>query len=276
VYLNGDYLPLEQARISPLDRGFLFGDGVYEVVPVYGGKPFRMPEHLRRLDSSLEGIQLDTGLNREDYATIASELLHRNGVSDAGLYLQITRGAPTFRDHPFPRDVRPTVYAHCFPIKPPSLDPESAGMTTVTRPDIRWQSCDIKSVALLANVLARQASAVEDADETILIRDGEVTECSASNVFIVESGIIVTPPKGPTILPGITRDAVLDIAREHAIPTREENISEARLRAADEVWVTSSTKEISPVLSIDDCPVGTGKAGPVWRRLAELYQEAKR
>jgi D-alanine transaminase len=276
VYLNGDFLPLEQAHISPLDRGFLFGDGVYEVVPVYTGRPFRMAEHLRRLSSSMRAIHLETDLGESAFAELLSTLVARNDLSDAGLYLQVTRGAPAFRDHSFPERVRPTVYAHCFPLKPVNLDPDSAGIATVTRPDIRWGACNIKSIALLANVLARQESVREGAGETILVRDDTVTECSASNVFIVEAGTLVTPPNGPWILPGITRDVVLDLARENDIPWREESFSEARLRAADEVWVTSSTKEITPVLSIDAQNVGNGRAGPLWQRVSGLYQQTKR
>lgn len=274
VYLNGEYMPLGQACVPVLDRGFLFGDGVYEVIPVYGRHLFRLQQHLDRLESSLKATRIPSPHTTEEWKGIFQGLIDSCPDGDAGLYLQVTRGVAV-RDHTFPERVRPTVFAMINPIKPVSAETLKTGIRAVVREDIRWNRCDIKSVSLLGNVLLRQEAADADATETILIRDGLVTEGSISNVFVVKTGEIVTPPKGQLLLGGVTRDLVLELAREHGLPVREAEIREPSLRSADEIWTTSSTKEVLPVTSLDGCPVGEGKPGPVWETIRALYAKCK-
>lgn len=276
VYLNGAFLPVAEARVSVFDRGFLFGDGVYEVIPVFAGRPFRLPHHLRRLAASLEEIRLSNPLSEEQWKAVFARLIAANGGSgDQSVYLQITRGVAP-RDHAFPAKATPTVFAYAQPLKYPSAGEIEHGVAAVTAADIRWSRCDIKAITLLANALARQQAIERGAAETILIRDGEVTEGAASNVFVVRQGRLVTPPKGPYILPGITRDLVLELARAHGIPCAEEAVSETELRHAEEIWMTSSTKEILAVTRLDDRPVGSGRPGPLHARLLALYRDYKR
>jgi D-alanine transaminase len=269
VYLNGDFLPIESAKISVLDRGFLFGDGVYEVIPVYGGKPFRLAEHLQRLENSLAGIRMESPLATSDWEAIFARLI--DGIEDQSIYLQVTRGAPPKRDHAFPKNTPPTVFAMCTPIAPIP----ASGVCAITVPDIRWQWCHIKAITLLANVLQRQQAVDAGCAEAILVRDGQAIEGAASNLFVVSGGTIVTPPKGNDILPGITRDLTVEIAHAHGIPCEERSIPLNELRSASEVWVTSSTREILPVVMLDQNPVGDGTPGPVWQRVNSLYQEHK-
>lgn len=273
-YLDGHYLPLSQATVSPLDRGFLLGDGVYEVIPVYGGRPFRLAAHLRRLADSLAAIRLAPPLTDTEWADIIETLLARvDDAGDRGFYLQVTRGAAARRDHRFPgTDTAATVFAYPMPVLPPA---NTTGATVVTAPDYRWGRCDIKSIALLANVLLRQASADQGADETLMLRDGLATEGSASNVFAVVDGVLATPPLGPLILPGITRALVLELARAEGVPCAERPLAEAELRGADEVWIASSTREVVAVVRIDGEPVGDGVPGPMWRRLRRAFDEHK-
>ncbi|MBS1213068.1 MAG: D-amino acid aminotransferase [Proteobacteria bacterium] len=270
VYLNGEFLPLADAKISVLDRGFLFGDGVYEVIPVYGGKPFRLAEHLERLGNSLRGIRLDSPLNPEAWEKIFGQLI--SGDHDQSIYLQVTRGAPPKRDHAFPENTAPTVFVMCTPIAPIP----ASGVCAITVPDIRWQWCHIKAITLLANVLQRQQAVDAGCAEAILIRDGHAIEGAASNLFAVVGDTILTPPKGNDILPGITRDLVVEIAHENGIPCEERSISLSELQGAEEIWVTSSTREILPVVKLDGKPVGSGMVGPVWQRIDTLYQDYKR
>jgi D-alanine transaminase len=274
VYLNGAFLPVEQATVSVQDRGFIFGDGVYEVIPVYGGRLFRLGPHLERLARSLREIRLDDPLSDAEWRRSLEELVARNGGGDQSVYVQVTRGAAP-RDHAFPKDVRPTVYAISSPLKPLPADLAANGVAAVVLPDNRWQRCDIKAITLLANILLRQQAIDQGAAEAILVRDGLVNEGAASNLFIVRDGVAVTPPKGPYLLPGITRDLILELAAAHGVPHREALIREAELRGADEVWLTSSTREILPVTRLDQRPVGGGKPGPVWRRMMDLYQDYK-
>lgn len=270
VYLNGEYLPLSQAKVSVLDRGFLFGDGVYEVVPVYGGKPFRLPEHMERLGRSLAGIRMAQPLDETQWETIFQRLIH--GEEDQSIYLQITRGVGPKRDHAFPKaDVPPTVFAMCTPIAPIP----ATGAKAITVPDIRWQWCHIKAITLLANVLQRQQAVDEGCAEAILLRDGFAIEGSASNLFAVVDGVLLTPPKGNEILPGITRDLVVELALANAIPLQERKITLEELDRAEEVWVTSSTREVLPIIELDGKPVGTGEPGPVWSKMDALYQQRK-
>jgi len=277
VYLNGQYLPAASATISVMDRGFLFGDGVYEVIPVYGGRLFRLEPHLQRLDQSLAGIRIDNPLTHAEWQALLEELLERNSShgEDQSIYFQVTRGVAARRDHAFPKGITPTIFACSNPLTTPDEAYYADGLSAITATDIRWDRCNIKAITLLPNVLLRQEAIDAGGAEAILLRDGLAIEGAASNLFIVEDDTLITPPTGPQLLPGITRDLVLEIARSHNIPCREEAISEAQLRRADEVWLTSSTKEIMPVTQLDNSPVGTGRPGPLWRRLRELYQGYK-
>lgn len=279
AYLNGKFMPLDEARISPLDRGFLFADGVYEVIPAYGSKLFRLDEHLARLDASLAAIQLPNPLTRADWTTLLNSLIEQNGGGNIYIYLQITRGAAAKRDHAFPvPPVAPTIFAMTGLIATPAADmPDTTpGVAAITLDDIRWSRCDIKSVALLANVLMRQQAVSEGASEAILIRDGFATEGSASNFFIVRQGVIVTPPKSHLILPGITRDLLVELARKHGMAVEEREITETELKSADEVWLSSSTREVVPVTRLNGHLLGDGRPGPVWRQMARHYVDFKR
>lgn len=273
VYLNGRFLPVDEARISVLDRGFVFGDGVYEVIPVYGGRLFRLEAHLERLDHSLAGIRFANPLPRDAWQALLEQLVERNGGGDQSLYLQVTRG-PAPREHAFPARVTPTVFAMSDPLGP---IPERLrqGAAAITVEDIRWRLCHIKAITLLPNVLLRQQAIDRGAVEAIMLRDGEVTEGAASNVFMVRDGAVVTPPKSNLLLPGITRDLVVELCAANGIPIAETGVPEARLRNADEVWLTSSTKEVLPVVRLDEAPVGDGVPGPVWQRVIALYQAYK-
>jgi D-alanine transaminase len=272
VYLNGAFLPPERAQVSCFDRGFVFADGVYEVIPAYGGRLFRLPQHLARLDNSLAGIRLANPLAARDWQAIFTRLLEAAGTADQSVYLQVTRG-PAERDHAFPKLVSPTVFAYSQPLKYPEPAQLAAGVSTVTVPDIRWQRCDIKAIALLPNVLMRQQATEQGAAEAILIRDGRMMEGSASNIFLVLKGVLVTPPKGPFILPGVTRDLALELARAHGLAYEERAVTEAELRGADELMLSSSTKELLPITRLDGKPVGNGKPGPLHARLHALYQD---
>ena len=271
VYLNGEFLPLESAKISVLDRGFIFGDGVYEVLPVYNGQLFRLVEHLQRLDNSLQAIRLANPLSRKQWIDILTTLVAHNQGGDQSVYLQVTRG-PAKREHNFPQLIQPTVFIMSEAIQ---ANPPSPGVKAITCPDIRWQRCDIKAIALLANILLRQQAVDVGAVEAILIRDGYVMEGAASNIFVVIDGIAMTPPKSQYILPGITRDLILEVMQANQLPYREIAITEAQLRSADEIWVTSSVREILPITTLDEKIVGSGKPGPVWSQIWQLYQNYK-
>jgi D-alanine transaminase len=275
-YLNGAYLPLAEARISPLDRGFLYADAVYEVMPVYGGRPFRFAAHSERLARSLAGISMADPHTHQEWRTILGTLIERNGGGEQYVYWQVTRGAQLGRTHaPLPNIPR-TVFAFCAPW--PALSPATLehGISCVTAADTRWARCDIKSTALLANVLLRQLSVDAGAAETILLRDGELTEASASAVHVVSGGEVLTPPYSRRILTSTTRGAVEELAARIAIHCRVVPISEAQLRAADEVWLSAATREVQPVTSIDGRAVGSGRPGPLWRRVYEELQRYKR
>lgn len=272
-YLDGVFQPLDAIRISPLDRGFLFADGVYEVVPVYNGHPFRLQAHLDRLANSLAEIRLD---HHQDWPGLFEALIARNGGGDLSVYLQVTRGAPTVRDHAFPASVEPTVFAMARPLKAPDPRALREGLSMACVPDNRWGSCHIKSVALLANVLARQQAVELGADDAILSRDGQLTETSAGNLYLVRDGVMLTPRADRRILHGITRSVLLELARDAGIPCRETDLSTAELARAEEVWTSSSTKEVLPVTRIDGRPVGSGEPGPLWERMWALLQAHKR
>lgn len=279
AYLNGEFLPLAEARISPMDRGFLFADGIYEVIPVYGGTPFRLEEHLTRLERSLAEIQLPTPVARADWPALIEALISNNGGGNLSLYLQITRGTAAVRDHAFPpAGTPPTVFAMVSPMSTPAADsPDTTpGVAVITVQDIRWLRCDIKSVSLLPNILMRQQAVSAGATEAIMLRDGVASEGAASNLFIVHDGTVITPPKDHLILGGITRDLVLELCAAHNVPYREAPITEASLRSADEIWLTSSTREIVPVIRLDEQIISGGRPGPVWHRVARLYVDFKR
>lgn len=276
VYLNGAYLPEEQALVPVSDRGFLFGDGVYEVIPAYGGHLLRLDEHLARLQHSLDGIRLANPMDQRQWQTLLEALLARNADlgDDLSVYLQVTRGAAK-RDHAFPAGVPATVYASVSAITPLSAELVAGGLAAITVPDIRWQRCDIKAITLLPNVLMRQQAIDAGAADAILVRDGMVTEGAASNIFIVLQGEVITPPKGQYLLPGITRDLVLELVRVEGLPLREAFFSPEQLAQADEVWLTSSTREVVAVTQLDGKPVADGRPGPVWARIYAQYQQLK-
>ncbi|PPD20804.1 MAG: D-amino acid aminotransferase [Methylomonas sp.] len=271
VYLNGRYLPLAEANVSVLDRGFLFGDGVYEVIPVYSGRLFRLEDHIVRLNVSLAGIRLLLDKTVAEWQAIFMPLLASD--KDQYIYLQISRGYAAKRDHGFPDPVEPTVFAMCSDIKP--FAGRITGIKALTLNDTRWARCDIKATALLAPVLLRQEALDQDCAEAILLRNGYVTEGAASNVFAVIDGELITPPRNADILAGITRDVILELAQAHAIACREGIIAEEALADASEIWVTSSTREIVPVIEIDGKAVGDGKPGPVFQRMDALFQAYK-
>jgi D-alanine transaminase len=275
VFLNGEVLPLEEAKVPVLDRGFIFGDGVYELVPVYSRVAFRLDEHLARLERSLGEAKIRKPYSRQRWREIIYQLVDAQPFEDQGVYFQVTRGVAK-RDHAFPKDAQPTVFMMSNPLVNPPRAQVEAGGTAVSAQDNRWLRCDIKSISLLGNVLARQISADAGAAETILFRDGRLTEASASNVFIVKRGVIVSPPKSSLILPGITYDVMAELARANGMPLEFREVPEVDVRAADEIWVTSSSKEVLAIVSLDGRKVGDGKPGPQFRRMYELYQEFKR
>jgi len=275
AHLDGRLLPLGEVRLSPLDRGFLFGDGVYEVIPVYAGRLFHLPAHLKRLQYSLDGIRLKNPHSDADWTTLLKQLVEKNGGGDQAVYLQVTRGAPKDRDHSFPAGTAPTVFAMSSPLAglPPEL--KGKGAKTITLHDIRWQRCDIKCTALLGNVLLRQQATEAGCHEGLLVRDGHVTEGTASSLFVVEDGVLVTPPDGPELLPSITRDVVLQLAERVRLPMRRGRIPLGALERAEEVWLASSTREVYAVTQIDGKPVRDGVPGVVWQRMYSLFQEHK-
>jgi D-alanine transaminase len=274
AHFNGELLPLDRIHISPLDRGFIFGDGVYEVIPVYDGAPLRAREHFERLQRSMDEIRLDNPHGVDEWIELTRRLLaHHPG--NQSVYIQVTRGVPPKRDHVIPKGLAPTVFMMCQPLSTPSREAVENGVACVTAPDFRWEKCHIKSTSLLGNVLARQVSADAGATETILIRDGFVTEASSSNVFVVKKGVVAAPPRDHLILLGITYDLLTRLADEGKIELEIRPVAAAELAAADEVWLSSSTKEVRAVTTIDGKPVGTGKPGPVFRRMHALYQDYK-
>jgi D-alanine transaminase len=275
IYLNGEWMPIEQAKIPVLDRGFIFGDGVYEVIPSYSGHPFRLREHLVRLQSSLDGVRIANPYNPDRWDELVRDIVARNPWEDQYVYLQVTRGVAP-RDHAFPKGAKPTVFMMANPLVTPPQSQREQGVAAVTVADNRWLRCDIKSTSLLANCLLRQAAADAGAVESVLLRDGMLTEGSASNIFVVKNGVIITPPKTNFILPGITYDVVIELARANRLPLEVRPVSEAEVRNADELWLTSSTKEVLPIATLDGKPVGAGKPGPLAARMNQLYQDYKR
>jgi D-alanine transaminase len=274
VYLNGQFLPLAEAKIPVLDRGFIFGDGVYELVPVYSKKPFRLDEHLRRLQGSLDGIRLANPHGMDEWRECILRLIALQDFADQSLYIQVTRGVAP-RDHAFPSGVQPTVFMFSQPLVTASIEQKAAGVCAVTAVDNRWLRCNIKAISLLANILLRQEAIDIGCAETVMLRDGFLTEGAASNIFVVKDGILRAPPPSNLMLTGITYDVVLELASAHGIPTEVGPIAGAELRIADELWMTSSTKEIMAIVKLDGVAVGAGVPGPLAQRMDALYQTFK-
>ncbi len=270
AYLNGRYLAIEEACISPLDRGFLFGDAVYEVIPVFGGKPLLLDAHLQRLARSLGQLEIADPMDAQGWAAVIGQLVQRNGGGDLGVYLQVTRGADRGRDHMPPTGIEPTVFGMASTAPAPS-----STVTAVTLPDTRWGRCDIKATALLANILARRQAAEAGADEAILVWNGMVTEGSSSSVLIVENGRLVRRPNGQDILPGTTTDLIVELARGAGYACSEDMIPVTRLHEADEIWITSAMRGVAAVTVLDGQKIAAGQPGPVWRQVAALYEARK-
>ena len=277
VYLNGKFVPIEEAKVPVLDRGFIFGDGVYEVIPVYSRRPFRLAEHLKRLQHSLDGIKLKNPHSEREWTEILDQLIQRNTPEDQYLYLHITRGVAK-RDHAFPAPpVPPTVFVLSNPLTTPPPELLHSGISCITVADNRWLRCDIKAIALLPNVLLRQAAVEAGCAEAILIRDDAfLTEGAASNIFVVKNGRLLAPPKDNLMLPGITYDVILELAAANGIPYEVRRVSKAEVFSADELLLTSSTREVLAITTLDGKPVGSGRPGAMFARLHPLYQTFKR
>ncbi len=275
VYLNGEFIEAVEAKVSVLDRGFLFGDGVYEVIPVYNGQLFRLEQHLKRLQYSLSRIRMDLDWSLQQWQQMLQQLISKNEGKNLALYLQVTRGFAEKRDHRFPVNPVPTIYAMVNPLPPLLTEQEILPCTAITVDDIRWKNCDVKSISLLGNVLLAQQAFESDADESILINDGIATEGSISNMFMVKDGQIFSSLKDNRILGGITRELVIELLENNGMPVIEKEITVAELKNADEIWLTSSTKEIRPVIELDGVTVGSGSAGPIWNKAIKIYLEYK-
>ncbi len=276
VYLNGEFLPLAEARVPVMDRGFLFGDGVYEVIPVYSRRPFRLDEHLGRLARSLSGIRLEDPLPAEAWRDIVGRIVAAAEWEDQSIYLQVTRGPMEVRNHAFPKSVRPSILVMPEPLLTPPPAQRESGVAAVSAADIRWLRCDLKATSLLANCLLRQLAVEAGCAETVLFRDGFLTEGAASSIFVVRDGRLLVPPKGHLMLPGITYDLVLELAAGNGLPAEVRDVQETEVRRADELWMCSSTREVLPIVALDGHPVGAGRPGPVFARMYGWYQEFKR
>lgn len=275
VYLNGEYLPQNEAKISILDRGFLFGDGVYEVIPVYNGVCFRAIEHLDRLLKSLEGLSISIDLSHQQLIKIFYHLIEKNGAGDQHVYLQVTRGTMKKRLHSWEEVLSPNLLIMSTPVINTNQPLDTKGSKAITLDDIRWDYCHLKTTNLLPNVLLRQQAIAKDAVEAILIKDGLAIEGAATNLFIVKDSVIITPPKSNRLLGGITRDLILELCKTHKLLYREINISEDDLHDADEIWITASTKEIEPITTLNRHAVGKGSPGPMWLKVIGYFQDYK-
>lgn len=273
VYLNGDYVRLGDAQVSVLDRGFIFGDGIYDVVPAYGGRPFRMDEHLARLERSLASIDIRVDMQRADWEHLVTDLIKRSGLGDCMVYIQVTRGVAK-RDHAFPRQAQPTVFCMVSPFVRPGAEEREEGFSAVSIPDLRWLRCEIKSVSLLGNVLAKQAAVEAGVDEVLQFRSGFLSEAAASNVWIVKNNVLLAPPRNNLILEGIRYRLLEELAEQAGVPFEARPISEHEVDEADEIMVTSATKEVLPVTTYNGRPVGSGKPGPVYEKLRKGYDQA--
>ena len=276
AYVDGAFLPLAEARVSPMDRGFLFGDGAYEVIPVYSRRAFRLDEHVARLANTLAAMRLANPHSADEWKAIILEIVARNPWDDQSVYLQVTRGADTKRNHAFPGpEVKPTVFLMSEPLVTPSAEQLASGIAAVSAADIRWLRCDLKTVSMLANCLLRQHAIDHGCMETVLFRDSFLTEGAASSIFVCKDGVLLVPPKSHLMLPGITYDIVLELAARHGQPLEVREIHENELRAADEVWMTSSTKEVLAITTLDGKPVGSGTPGPLGEQMWQWYQDFK-
>jgi len=273
AYLNGEYIRLADARVSVLDRGFIFGDGIYDVVPAYGGRPFRMAEHLARLDRSMDAIGLASPMARADWEAIIHELIRCSGLGDCMVYMQVTRGVAR-RDHAFPAGVQPTVFCMVSPFKRPDAALRERGLSAIGIPDERWQRCDIKAISLLGNVLARQAAVEAGVDDVIQFRDGKLTEASAANIWVAKGGTLVAPLRDRYILEGIRYSLIEALAVQCGIPFESRPVNADEVASADELMLTSATKEILPITRYNHQPVGDGQPGPVYTRLRAAYDDA--
>lgn len=273
AYLNGSFVPLDEAKLPALDRGFLFGDSLYEVIPVYQGKPFTLNAHLDRLAQGLETTRIRSPLSHEQWRNIVQELIDRNGGGDQCLYIQISRGCDSVRNQQINPQTLPSVFAYSYAFQKPAKADMVKGLSVSTVRDIRWKHADIKTCSRLAYVLMFEEAKANGADEGIILNNGYVTEGTASNVFIVRHGVIITPPKSPLLLSGITRELILQIAEKHSLPYRETKISEYDCLKADEMWVASAVRLVRPVTEFNGTPVGKGKAGPMWETIWELYEQ---
>ncbi|GHD08532.1 cytochrome c551 [Halioglobus japonicus] len=279
VYLNGEYMPMEEAHISPMDRGFLFGDGIYEVVPSYAGKLVGFKPHLDRMQDGLDAIEIQLKVDQAQWREIADQLIAKNGGGNLGIYFHVSRGADSKRAHAYPENIDPTLFAFAFEI-PPAPQPaksDATPYTVSTAEDLRWKRCNIKSTALLGNVMHYQQGHAAGHSETLLYNQhGELTEAAACNVFVVKDGVIATPELDHQKLPGITRLMLLEILRKDGtLPVEERVVKLEELDTADEVWITSSSKEIAPVIAIEDKPVGDGEVGDMWLAAQTLYSAHK-
>jgi len=279
VFLNGSYMPIDEAKISPLDRGFLFGDGIYELIPSYSGKMIGFKKHINRMNDGLKEIGIELNWRDEQWLSLCKNLITKNGTGNFGVYLHVSRGVDIKRFHAFPKDIKPTVFAMTVDI-PASETPDLSSIkryTLISSEDLRWQRCNIKSTSLLGNVLHFQEGHEAGCQEILLYnRNQELTEASSSNVFIVKNGVIATPIADNQILPGITRRLVIDILKsDGSFLVEERVITLDEVKNADEIWITSSSKGIAPVTVLDGNTVGTGKVGPIWLKAATLYDQKK-
>ncbi len=272
-YLNGAYLPLTEARVSPLDRAFLFGDAVYEVIPVYGGRPFRLREHLDRLNRSLAGIRVPAPRSHPEWAAICSRLVAQSGGQESYIYLQVSRGAEFGRSHAWPEGLTPTLFAYATAMEPTPARLIDQGVAAVTSAETRWARRDIKSTALLANVLLKKLAVDAGAFETIMLERGQLTEGSSTTVQVVSDGVIHTPPNGHDVLPGTTREVVAELAVRLKLSSNNSPVPEALLRSADEIWLSFSTCGVLAVTALDGQAVGSGKPGPVFKRMHAAFVE---
>jgi D-alanine transaminase len=270
-YLNGSYQPLADAAVSPLDRGFLFGDAVYEVIPVYHGRPFRLREHLDRLDRSLTAIRMTPPRSHPEWAAICLQLVAQNGGQESYIYIQVSRGAELGRNHAWPEGLAPTLFAYVTALDPTPAKLLDQGVAAVTAADIRWARRDIKSTALLANILLKKLAADAGAFETIMLENGELTEGSSTTVHVISNGVIHTPPNGAHILPGTTRDVVTELAVRLGLSSNNSRVPESLLRGADEIWLAFSTRGVLPVTQLDGAAVGTGRPGPMFKRMHAAF-----
>jgi len=269
-YLNGEYLPLRDARVSPLDRAFLFADSVYEVLPAIGGRLFRFREHFDRLARSLAAVRIRSPHSHSEWQAILEKLVQRNGSVDQYLYVQVTRGAEYRRNHAFPADISPTVFAMCSPLPQWTDTQRERGFSAVTIEDFRWGRCDIKSTALLANVLMKQEAIEQGVNEAIIVRDGEVLEGASTSILFLRGGVLVTPPDSNRILPGTTRDVALELAGG-LFEVQSRTVKVEELFAADEVWMAAATRDVLPITRIDERTIGSGNPGPGWKQMADAF-----